>query len=215
MYQHAMCDVVVVARFTEDVRWIQASTNHTTRLLIYDKSSGNYGRESVSYLRFILENIRSDLEDDHLACFTQGSLTGAQTRSKQVTFPPRSQDPYVPLFRSIRRKFRPDGWPDDRLPCMGAIARSVNLTTPREASLGAYFRTSMRSLRAIPSEVWWHLYHIHFTLPPPCRVPWTMERLWESLLTQRPRLDEGAMRELMAHSSGYSARHSASPSSPA
>jgi hypothetical protein len=77
---------MVVARFREDVRWIQASTNHTTRLLIYDKSSGNYGRESVSYLRFILENIRSDLEDDHLACFTQGSLAGKQTRALETGY---------------------------------------------------------------------------------------------------------------------------------
>lgn len=51
--------------------------------------------------------------------------------------------------------------------------------------MGAYFRTTMHSLRAVPSEVWWHLYHIHFLLPS-CRVPWVMERLWESLLTQRP-----------------------------
>ena len=102
----------------------------------------------------------------------------------------------MPLFKSILLSFEPDGRPHDRLPCMSAIARSVNLTTPRIAYMGAYFRTPMRSLRAVPSEVWWHLYHIHFSLPS-CRVPWVMERLWESLLTHRPHLNEHGLRALM------------------
>lgn len=186
-----MCDILVIAQFHENLAWIESAASETRemRIVRYTKESGNYGRESASYIRFIAEHYRDTrTANDTLVCFSQGSIRGGrQTRMTSFSLPPRKSAPYTPLFNSIRVRFDSCGRPDDRLPCLMHIATSINITTPREANVGAFFRTTMRALRAVPLDVWWHLYHLHFTHTF-CRLPWVMERLWENLLSQRPAL---------------------------
>ena len=176
-----MCDILVIAQFHENLAWIESAASETRemRIVRYTKESGNYGRESASYIRFIAEHYRDTrTANDTLVCFSQGSIRGPQTQMTSLSLPPRKSAPYTPLFNSIRVRFDSCGRPHDRLPCLMHIATSINITTPREANMGAFFRTTMRALRAVPLDVWWHLYHLHFTHTF-CRLPWVMERLWE------------------------------------
>ena len=77
------CTWTVVAWHREDLRWTQSLSMPVT---IMDKSAGNVGRESLSFLRFIVEHY-ARLERDvgtgdkpTCLCFSQGSVSGAQMR---------------------------------------------------------------------------------------------------------------------------------------
>ena len=70
-----MCDVLVVARFRENTTWARAVA---PEVLEYTKKIGNIGRESQSYLRFILEEHRSPRPNATRVCFSQGSVSGPQ-----------------------------------------------------------------------------------------------------------------------------------------
>ena len=113
-----MCDILVIAQFHENLAWIESAASETRemRIVRYTKESGNYGRESASYIRFIAEHYRDTrTANDTLVCFSQGSIRGPQTQMTSLSLPPRKSAPYTPLFNSIRVRFDSCGRPHDRL----------------------------------------------------------------------------------------------------
>ena len=179
-----MCDLLVVARFHENTTWARAMA---PEVLEYTKKIGNIGRESQSYLRFILEEHRSPRPNATRVCFSQGSVIGPQRSG--VLVPPRafSDDVYEPIFGTRRRwKFNSCGGPHDCLPCLFGITRSIGVALPTESNYGAFFSSTLQALRRVPIEVWWFLYNMHYSHRS-CRMPFVLERLWESILRGQPR----------------------------
>ena len=73
------CAHVVVAHWKEALNWTKKLRVPFT---IMDKRAGNVGRESLSYLHYIVENYSAlalaAANASHCVCFAQGSFTGAQ-----------------------------------------------------------------------------------------------------------------------------------------
>ena len=183
-----MCDILVVSRFNEDTAW---SNGIAGRVIIIDKSTGNIGRESLTYTQFVIENYRGDIGGEEVVCFAQGSIGGPQLKkkllrhtdiSKAINVSSLRHDRFTPLMPKYQRysTFDKCGRPHDFLPCMQNISRSLNVDIPTGAYYGAYFATRMKYLRQTPLSTWWFIYNKHFDLK--CRLPWIMERLWEEII---------------------------------
>ena len=74
------CGVVVIARWRENLDW---TWKLRMPFVVMDKAAGNVGRESLSFLHFIVENYASRLTEmaensSACVCFTQGILSGSQ-----------------------------------------------------------------------------------------------------------------------------------------
>ena len=72
------------------------------------------------------------------------------------------------------------------LPLRGHAFYRSGAALPTESSMGAFFSSTLQALRRVPIEVWWFLYNMHYTHRS-CRMPYVMERLWESILRGQPR----------------------------
>lgn len=120
-----MCDLLVVARFHENTTWARAMA---PEVLEYTKKIGNIGRESQSYVRFILEEHRSPRPNATRVCFSQGRVGGIQRSGVLVRPRDFSDDVYEPIFGSGRRwKFNRCGGPKDCLPCLFGVTRSIGV----------------------------------------------------------------------------------------
>ena len=178
------CDVLVVARFNENTTWARAVA---PEVLEYTKKIGNIGRESQSYVRFILEEHRSPRPNATRVCFSQGRVGGIQRSGVLVRPRDFSDDVYEPIFGSGRRwKFNRCGGPKDCLPCLFGVTRSIGVALPTESSMGAFFSSTLQALRRVPIEVWWFLYNMHYSHRS-CRMPYVLKRLWESILRGQSR----------------------------
>ena len=177
--QNSVCDVLVVAKFAEQTEWTRGMA---TEVKLFTKKLGNVGRESHSYVKFVIEEHRSRKANRTRVCFTQGSADGWLQREGEVQRPSFLTDAeYEPIFGAKKIGFDTCGQPNDCLPCLAPIARAVGISPPNSSHMGAFFSTTLGTLRRIPIEVWWFLYNLHYTHPS-CRVPHVLERLWESLL---------------------------------
>ena len=116
-----------------------------------------------------------------------GRVSGVQRSGALVRPRDFSDDVYEPILGSGRRwKFNSCGGPNDCLPCLFGVTRSIGVALPTESSMGAFFSSTLQALRRVPIEVWWFLYNMHYTHRS-CRMPYVMERLWESILRGQPR----------------------------
>lgn len=180
------CDLLIVVRYNEDIRW---TYKLAPQIIFIDKKIGNFGRESLSYVRFIIENFKNDeIKEDNIVCFTQGNLNGNKIKNhpqknKHVFDINLLNRSYSPLFgsRQLDTRFDACGRPWDKLPCLESVAKSLGLLVPDRAWLGGYFATRMQHIRKISLNTWWYLYNLHFKYSS-CRIPYVLERLWESIL---------------------------------
>ena len=74
------CALTVIARWRENLDW---TWKLRMPFVVMDKAAGNVGRESLSFLHFIVENYASRLTEmaensSACVCFTQGILSGSQ-----------------------------------------------------------------------------------------------------------------------------------------
>ena len=74
------CAFTVIARWHENLNW---TWKLRMPFVVMDKAAGNVGRESLSYLHFIVENYANRLlkmaeNSSACVCFTQGIISGSQ-----------------------------------------------------------------------------------------------------------------------------------------
>ena len=74
------CAFTVIARWRENLDW---TWKLRMPFVVMDKAAGNVGRESLSFLHFIVENYASRLTEmadnaSACVCFTQGIISGSQ-----------------------------------------------------------------------------------------------------------------------------------------
>ncbi len=74
------CALTVIARWRENLDW---TWKLRMPFVVMDKAAGNVGRESLSFLHFIVENYASRLTEmaenaSACVCFTQGIISGSQ-----------------------------------------------------------------------------------------------------------------------------------------
>lgn len=192
-----MCDLIVLAQYTEDIRW---AYRHFARVVTYTKSVGNFGRESSSYLRFIIDSYHSNHSNTTQVCFSQGEPGRIQFKRGPIRAPNTiSNHQYQPIFNSRKFYFDTCARPHACLPCLAPIAHSIGLRVPSSAYFGAFFTTSIGNIRKTPSEVWWYLYNLHY-IHPECNVAFVLERMWQAIMTQSPRLQYNQWRERLTDS---------------
>ena len=145
-----MCDILVIARFNENTTW---AWGMAPLIKEYTKLLGNVGRESQSYIKYIIEEHGSQKSNKTRVCFTQGKASGAQlagTLTRPLSF---SDDVYEPIFGAKKVAFAICGQPHDCLRCLAPLASAIGIATPRNSFIGAFFSTTLGALRRVPLDV--------------------------------------------------------------
>ena len=107
-----------------------------------------------------------------------GRVSGVQRSGALVRPRDFSDDVYEPILGSGRRwKFNSCGGPNDCLPCLFGVTRSIGVALPTESSMGAFFSSTLQALLRVLIEVWWFLYNMHYTqlrtARVGCRTSWS------------------------------------------
>lgn len=160
---------VVVARYRENVEWVQQLT---CNVVIVDKAQiGNTGREAASWLWFIVQHYEG-LRGDYV--FAQGNpfehcpdfvqTLGTRRHYGQRLTCDRTGAPHHP------------GLP---LAAMAQALAIEPLPENLEFTMGAQFQVSHDALRRRPWELYCHAKELARREP---QAPWVFERLWDYLI---------------------------------
>jgi hypothetical protein len=181
---------LVVARYNEDVSWVNLIPAHV--VIVNKAQLGNTGREASSYLWFIAQHYQS-LAGDYLFC--QGDpfphcpdfieqvrmlVEGRGSRAEGRHFGPRltcdwDGSPHHPGLKLEQ------GWQ--------VVRENVLRTLPKppqiEFTAGAQFLRSAdeikRAVHAVDCEALLRLLEQHEEL----ELPWVLERLWDYLIPRQ------------------------------
>ena len=186
------CDLLVVARHTEPLGWLD---NLTMPVHVVDKAStSNVGRESLSMLMWIIDNYDAMGHAGGgvgCVCFSQGSLRNRPRFLRPDDFEHawlRSGVDFGPIVASgqARLSHSPCGGPNFQLPCLeplrAAIVGAHRINTSGTFG-GAFFIVRASAIARLPRQAYWYLVHEHFGSGCGLRIPWAMERLWQALFT--------------------------------
>ena len=192
------CSTLVVARYNESLDW---TTGIQAPVAVVQKTA-NVGRESLSFLQWIVEHY-AHIEHEHVCvCFAQGGpfiSTGPSGQPCYLTAPLvnaarliADQDvarlaPCQAILQHTACGLNPR-W---QLPCFGPLLRAVlGRHAPPEDRLfrtfaGAFMIVRSAAITRLPLDVYWYLLAEHFGAGCALRVPWAMERLWRHLFMCR------------------------------
>lgn len=182
---------IIIAKFTEDVRWARdIDMERNDRLMIYDKSDNpiggamllpNQGRESHTYLHYIITNYYCL---PRWIVFCQG----------------RPFDHCPDFMQQIKRKepqalgdvltCRKNGAPHHTgLPIETAWMELFADPCPMTFRFiaGAQFQVSRKQILSLPLETYEKMLAIHSTYQ---EAPWVMERFWYHLYFEKGMKDE-------------------------
>ena len=172
------------------------------------KHAGNFGRESLGFLHWIIENY-VHLSEMECICFTQGSLNGVQASGMR---PDDILATRLPAWASVgplsRRQLHvihdACGRPHmNGLGCFQPLLQSLHVAPTARYStfMGGFFIVRARAVRRLPLSSYWMLVYEH--LGCGCidstgtkrerhqrTVPYMMEILWKPLFSCTHSCDE-------------------------
>ena len=163
---------VVVAKFKEDTNWVE-SLPCSYFIVEKGKHLPNEGRESLSYLWYIIENW-SKLNGTYV--FMQGNPTPHWFNYKNeldledFDFTWRGQSSY---------NCRKDGVPQHSGLAIEEFAKEANISLPEDNNInfvaGGQFIVTAKKIKSKGKKFYKKLYEMHTTYK---KAPWIMERLW-------------------------------------
>lgn len=174
---------IVIAKFTEDVRWAKdIEFSKHDRLLVFDKSSNpiggakvlpNQGRESHTYLHYII---------DHYHCLPRW-VVFCQGRPFDhcPDFMVRIENRQSQVLGNLLTCNK-DGSPHHTgLPIEKLWSELFAIPCPERFDFvaGAQFQVSREQILRLPLETYEKMQFLHSTYP---EAPWVMERFWYHLL---------------------------------
>jgi len=175
---------LVVARYNENINWVH---NLNTSFTVYNKGEDdlkgyndikvqNQGRESETYLRYILSNYNNLPEQ---VCFLQGDpfyhCPDFLKKFKQYDF--------SPLFFFGREIDNDDenGFPNHPGLIIKYIAKELGIYTGKPKYYfvpGAQFVANRQTIRSRSLDWWIDAYRVHTKYD---QSPWVFERLWSDI----------------------------------
>jgi hypothetical protein len=167
----------IIARHEENLDWTE-SLPSDIHLFVVRKGEHvpNVGRESYSYLWYILENYDS-LEGFYY--FLQGNpnnhLLAGQLDSALLS-------PTSPRFFGIIHECHNDGSPHHPgLPLEAFVKDTgMNTTFPLTFNAGSQFVVNAQTIRRHPHSFYANLFNLHHKYD---LAPWIIERLWHEIFT--------------------------------
>ena len=178
-----MKKTLVVARYKENVDWVQLWADLGWHVNIVEKEGpqgiGNWGRESGSYLHFIVKNYG---ELSGLYSFCQGDPYAHSSRFAPMIINPG----FYAGFCKCDIFGLPDHWEKLDIPgawksLFGVYEDEDSARPPEELyfSPGAQFLVHAGKLKSRPYSFWERI--LNFCKDDP-QAPWIMERLWPSII---------------------------------
>ena len=181
---------IVIARYKENLEWI---TKFKYNYVIYNKGEDNLyiestllpnvGRESETYLRYIIDNYHSL---PNLVGFVQGDpYPHCYEFDKRIL--EYNNEPFFDLSNGITWCL-PNGLPHHELP-IEEYARLLGIYTSKPTYYfcpGAQFIVKKETILKRSYEFWLHTHYIHTNS---VLTPWIFERLWGELFFHNFSLD--------------------------
>jgi len=188
-----MTKTVVIARYNEDLSWTK-DLNKDIQVVIYNKGTDvldthiklkNTGRESDTYLRYIIDNYES-LSD--VTVFLQGNALWHRTKHLKEAISQINDDSIDVLVNLIGYTVTSDGngCPSHcKLPINETALRLGVQSEKYTFGPGAQYIVPRRMIISKSLSWWKKALEIHSVPDPGCpchgnlnKMPWVFERLW-------------------------------------
>ena len=185
MRRRTIDHALIVAKYEEDIRWVQDFSNFN--VFIYDKSASalpNIGREAHTYIYHIVNKYH---ELDDINVFTQGTPF-AHVLDKE-TLQSFRQDHKRFYFMNYIYVSEVDGQPHDKNLPIEKCCDEIGI--PRQKfflfSPGAVFAVTRATIQERPLEFYENILGLFEKVP---RLSWVLERLWLYIFNNIPFVGE-------------------------
>jgi len=167
-----MKGTIVVAKYNEVTDWVEQIEGWNYFVVTKDIHMPNVGRESLSYLWYILENW--DTLQGHYV-FLQGN-PAPHWHSFREKLPSLEQRDFLWLGDYGYECFH-NGSPNHSGLPIKEIADKIDVILPEKIKFlaGGQFIISAEKIKSNPKEFYQKLYDLHMEYE---KMPWVIERLW-------------------------------------